>query len=219
MEPVKNTARMLALIAALFITLFSGPAFSSDDDNEVPNPQALPGPPPVRSWLDKSVTQIGGPFNLVDQDGRNVTEKDYGKYYKLVFFGYTSCPSECPMGLAKMVRSLQPLGKDADNIRILFISTDPARDKPDVMKKYIARFSSDRIIGLTGTNDNIAQVENEYRIFAEKAQDPRFPSYMVNHSTIIYFIAPDGKLLTVFNPADSTAIMAGKIRRSLGIPG
>ena len=188
---------------------------SSWSDDDVPNPQTLPGPPPVRSWLSSSVKEIGGPFSLTDQDGHHVTDQDYAKYYKLIYFGYTSCPSECPMALAKLVKALSIMGKDAENMRILFITTDPKRDTPDVMKKYLGRYWSNQTVGLSGTPKETMDVENKFRIYAEEATDPRYSGYMVDHSTVIYFTGPDGRLLTVFNPADSVAIIVGKLRRSM----
>ena len=99
------------------------------------------------------------------------------------------------------------MGKDAENIRILFITTDPKRDTPEVLKKYLGKYWSNQTVGLTGTNKEIADVENKFRIYAEKVNDPHFRAYIVDHSTGIYFTAPDGRLLRAFNPADSVPII------------
>jgi protein SCO1/2 len=183
---------------------------------KVPNPLTLPGAPPVINTLDlRQTKEIGGPFNLVDQDGKNVTEKDYEKYYKLIFFGYTNCPSACPMALTQLSRTLEMLGPYADKVRVLFITTDPARDTPEVMKNYLTHFKSDKIIGLTGSPEEIRKTENEFRIYAEGVDDPRMPSYTVNHSTIIYFTGFGTDLLEVMNTAESPPIMSGLMKRHL----
>jgi len=213
-----NTKTSRGLWAVIFLMALLCFPVSSRSDDDVPNPQTLPGPPPVRSWLNSSVKEIGGPFSLTDQDGRQVTDKDYDKYYKLTYFGYTTCPSECPMALAKLVKALSIMGKDAENIRILFITTDPKRDTPEVMKKYLGMYWSNQTVGLTGTPKETMDVENKFRIYAEEVNDPRFGHYTINHSTVIYFTGPDGRLLTVFNPADSVAIIVGKLKRSLKKP-
>jgi protein SCO1/2 len=185
-------------------------------NEKVPNPQTLPGPPPVRNTLDiRQVKEIGGPFNLVDQDGKKVTDKDYEKYYKLIYFGYTNCPATCPMGLTKLSKALTILGPYADKVRVLFITTDPTRDTPEVMKKYIANFKTDKIVGLTGSMDDIRTTENKFRIFAEVVNDPRRASYTINHSTIIYFTGFGKDLLEVMNTADSPPMMAGLMRQHL----
>src|ERR1035437_3364158 len=169
--------RLLLSMAALCLT--AGLCFpaSSRGADPAPPPAASSGLPPATTWIDTSTKEIGGSFSLTDQDGRRVTEKDYSHLYKLVFFGYTFCPGTCPMALTKLSRSLERLGKDADQIVILFITTDPERDKPDVMKKYLAKFSSRRIVGLTGTREEIEATEKKFRIFAEKVEDPRFKTY------------------------------------------
>jgi cytochrome oxidase Cu insertion factor (SCO1/SenC/PrrC family) len=183
---------------------------------DVPNPLTIPGPPPVQNTLDvRQTKEIGGPFSLVDHNGNKVTEKDYDKYYKLIFFGYTNCPSACPMALTKISQALAILGDKADKVKVLFITTDPKRDTPEVMKKYLANFKSDKIVGLTGTSDDIKKTESEFRIYAEGVDDPRFPSYTVNHSTIIYFTGFGTDLLQVMNTADSPAIMAGLMKQHL----
>ncbi len=183
---------------------------------KVPNPLTLPGLPPVLNVVDTRTTkEIGGPFSLVDQDGHAVTEKDYEKYYKLIYFGYTNCPSACPMALTKIARTLDRLGPDAEKIRVLFITTDPARDTPDVMKKYLEKFKSDKIVGLTGAFEEIRKTENEFRIFAEAVNDPRMSSYTINHSTIIYFTGHGKDLLGFMDPSDSPPVMASTIKQHL----
>ncbi|HTK84312.1 MAG TPA: SCO family protein [Patescibacteria group bacterium] len=187
-----------------------------DRTEKIPNPLTLPGPPPVINVIDVRTTkEIGGPFSLIDQDGRAVTEKDYEKYYKLIYFGYTNCPSECPMALTKISQVLTKLGPDAEKIRVLFITTDPGRDTPDIMKKYLAKFKSDKIVGLTGTFEDIRKTENEFRIYAEVVNDPRMPSYTVNHSTIIYFTGYGKELLDFMNTSDLPAVMVSLIRQHL----
>ena len=161
----------------------------------------LPGP---AQRAAEQAAGIGGPFNLVDGDGRAVTDQSFRGKYLLVYFGYTFCPDACPTTLAEVAGALDQLGSRADKLQPLFISVDPARDTPGVMKQYTAAFSP-RIEGLTGSADQIKQVAGEYRVYYARHQTgPKPDDYTMDHSSILYVMGPDGRFLGILR-ADEPA--------------
>lgn len=138
---------------------------------------------------------VGGPFSLIDNTGKHVTNKDYLGRYMLVFFGYTNCPDVCPAGLQVMSAALDKLGKRADEIVPVFITLDPAQDTPERMALYVKAFNP-RLVGLTGTESEIAAVAKAYRVYYQKVPDDKDPkSYTIDHSAIFYLMGKDGKLV------------------------
>jgi protein SCO1/2 len=133
----------------------------------------------------------------------------------LVDFGYTNCPDICPLGLALMTDVLEQLGPNADKVQPLFITVDPARDTAPVLKDYIGHFS-DRIIGLTGTKEEIAAAAKAYRVYYKVHGDPATdPNYPVDHSGFIYLMGRDGKFITHFTHETPADRMAETIRKAL----
>ena len=128
---------------------------------------------------------IGGPFSLIDDHGRPVTDAAYRGRWMLVFFGYTDCPEDCPLTLQKMATALNELGPLADRIAPLFITVDPARDTPDRLAGYLANFGS-RIIGLTGNSEQIAAAAKAYRVYYSPAEHEQSGIDLVSHSTLLY---------------------------------
>ena len=138
---------------------------------------------------------VGGPFSLIDQNGKRVTEKDFLGKYMLVFFGYTSCPDICPAGLQVMVAALDKLGHRADDIVPVFITLDPEQDTPQKLATYLKSFSP-RLVGLTGSASDIAAAAKAYRVFYQKVPDDKDPThYSIDHSAIFYLMGKDGTLL------------------------
>jgi protein SCO1/2 len=152
---------------------------------------------------------IGGPFTLTDQDGKKVTDADYAGQWKLVFFGFTSCPEVCPTTLNRISLTLKALGPLGDKLHPLFITVDPERDTPEVMKSYVDAFDK-RITGLTGTPAEIDAVAKAYRAFYQKV--PQGNDYTMDHSTLIYVMRPDGRYETLLRYDDSPAEMADKLK-------
>jgi len=148
--------------------------------------------------LSSGTALIGGPFELTDHNGKRVTDKDFLGKYLLIFFGFTYCPDVCPSELQVMSAALDQLGPEADNIQPIFISIDPARDTPELMKEYVANFHP-RLVGLTGSEDDIAKVAAVYRVYYAKPKGKENdPDYLMDHSSILYFMGPDGKFLKHF---------------------
>jgi protein SCO1/2 len=134
---------------------------------------------------------VGGPFTLMDQDGKTRTDQDFRGKFMLVYFGYTHCPDVCPLTLSVMAGALQELGASADRIVPIFVTVDPARDTPKIMREYVASFGP-RFVGLTGTPQQIARVAREYHVYYAK-QSPAHGGYEVNHSSVIYLMDTSGR--------------------------
>ena len=156
---------------------------------------------------------IGGPYALTDQDGKPRASTDFGDKYQLVYFGYTFCPDVCPTTLAVMSAALEKMGPDQDRIVPVFITIDPARDKPGILKKYLAAFGP-RFIGLTGTDEQIAKVEKEFRVYAKK-QPMAGGTYGMDHSSVIYLMGPDGNLISFFDEVTQPEELAKELKAKL----
>ena len=138
---------------------------------------------------------VGGPFTLIDQTGKHVTDKDYRGKYMLVFFGYTNCPDICPAGLQVMSAALDKLGKRAEDIVPVFITLDPARDTPERLATYVKSFNP-HLVGLTGSDADIAATAKAYRVYYLKVPDDKDPTrYTIDHSAIFYLMGKDGALV------------------------
>ena len=158
---------------------------------------------------------VGGPFTMVDQDGRQVTEKDFLGKYMLVFFGYTFCPDVCPTELQVMTAAIDQLGSAADRIQPVFVSIDPARDTPSVLKSYVQNFGS-RLIGLTGTADQVAGIARAYRVYYAKAGNASSADdYLMDHSSIIYLMGPDGRFVKHMAFTTDAAKLAAELKDAL----
>ena len=168
-------------------------------------------------WLGRGGTAslIGGPFSLEDGNGRQVTDRDFRGKYMLIYFGYTFCPDVCPTTLTDMADALDRLGPKADRLQPLFITIDPKRDTPAVVKQYAAAFSP-RLIGLTGSPEQIAQVANAYRVYyAEHRTGPGPGDYTMDHSSILYLMGPDGRFIAPIRADETAADMAADIAKSM----
>lgn len=135
-------------------------------------------------------TAIGGPFELVDQDGNNVTDRDFSDKASVIFFGYTSCPDACPTTLLDLSNWLRDLGADAERLNVLFISIDPERDTPARIKEYLSSFDP-RIHGLTGTPEQIATAAKAYRVSYERVE-LEGGDYTMDHTAAIYLMDRSG---------------------------
>lgn len=141
--------------------------------------------------------RIGGPFTLVNQDGKTVHDSDFAGKYRIVYFGYTYCPDVCPTDLTKIGAALRTLDKQAPataaKIVPLFITVDPERDGPAQLKQYVGNFHP-RLVGLTGKPEAIAQVAKAYAVAYMKQPTPS--GYLMGHTEVAYLMGPDGKPIT-----------------------
>lgn len=175
--------------------------------------------PGVPGQVQSGVADIGGPFSLITHDDVAVTDKDFEGRYKFIYFGYTFCPDVCPLGLLFMQDVLTQLGADGDAITPLFISIDPERDSPAVLKDYIASFHP-RLIGLTGTPEAVADVAAAYKMYYGKAPvadggTSKAGDYGIDHMNIFYLMGPDGAYLAHFISPTSPKETAARIRKHL----
>lgn len=151
--------------------------------------------------------RIGGPLALTTQDGRRLTEAELAGKYRLIYFGYTYCPDVCPIDLQKLMSGYRALERRnpaaAAKLQPIFVSVDPARDTPAQLKQYVTAFHP-RLIGLTGTEAEVAKVAKDYAIFYRRAGDPGARDYLVDHARLAYLMGPDGKPIALV-PHDGTA--------------
>lgn len=166
-------------------------------------------------WLTGATSgpSVGGPFTLVDDSGKTVTSRDFRGKYMLVYFGYTYCPDVCPTTLNSIAQAMKRLGEKANQVQPIFITVDPKRDSPTVLKQYVSAFSPS-LIGLTGTPAQITAVAKEYHVYyAKHVTGPGPNDYSMDHSSIIYLIGPDGKFIAPVAAGDSGAQMATDIAK------
>ena len=162
---------------------------------------------------------IGGSFSLVDQSGKRVTDKDFRGRYLLVFFGYTFCPDVCPSALQVISAALDQLGPAAGQITPVMISIDPARDTPEKMAAYVKSFHP-RMLGLTGSSEDVAAAIKAYRVYAKKVPDERNPAdYTMDHSSIVYLMGPSGELVTFSAEITKADQLAQQLRKGLAFKG
>lgn len=176
------------------------------------------GPTPVANsgviQVPKGAT-MGGPFELVDHNGRLVTTADFAGKFMLIYFGFTHCPDVCPTELQTMANALDMLGPDGERIAPVFITVDPERDTPEQLKGYVAAFHP-KMIGLTGAPQQIADVAKAYKIYYSKAQSASASGdYQVDHTSFVYLMGPDGSLRSLFRGGISDKAMATEIRNQL----
>jgi len=159
------------------------------------------------------IAAIGGPFKLTDQNGKVITEQDLKGHPFLVFFGFTHCPDVCPTTLFEVSEVMRALGPDAERARALFITVDPERDTPAVMKDYLSSFDP-HLSGLTGDPAEIAAVAKAYRVYFKKVPLDE-GGYTMDHTAIVYLMDKTGRFVSPFNLKRPTEAAAGDLRRYL----
>ncbi len=158
---------------------------------------------------------VGGPFKLINHHGESVTDESFRGKYMLVFFGYTYCPDVCPSELQVMSAALDRLESKAEDIVPIFITIDPERDTVKQMADYVSHFHN-KFIGLTGSPDAIQAAARAYRVFYSKSKDSESDSdYLMDHSSIVYFMDRNGAYITHFSFGTSPEKMAEKIARAM----
>jgi protein SCO1/2 len=154
---------------------------------------------------------IGGPFQLIDQNGKPFGDADLKGKWHLIFFGYTHCPDACPTALNEMSLALDRLGIKRDEVGVVFITVDPERDTPDVLKSYVQSFDAP-IVALTGSPEAVAQAAKAYRVFY--AKHPRGDGdYDMDHSAVIYVMNPEGRFTATFTPDSSADAIVQRLQK------
>jgi len=168
-----------------------------------------------RSGGGNAGVAIGGTFSLVDKDGHPFTDRNLLGRYALIYFGYTYCPDVCPTTLNSVGAALDLLGPQAARLRAVFITIDPQRDTPKVVGDYVAAFSP-RLLGLTGTPEQVAAVTDAYRVYAARHKTGPGPGdYTMDHSSLLYLMAPDGHFVAPIRADQTAAAMATEIKADM----
>lgn len=169
-------------------------------------------------WLEPSapqhkwqLTDVSGhlpnlQFSLIADDGKPVNENSYKGYIALLYFGFTHCPDECPVTLARLNEILNKLGKEGDHIKVLFVTIDPARDDPKTMREFINSFNSKNMVGLTGGKDDIKKLTKRYRAAYRPDKDN------IIHSNAIYIFDGQGSARLIATPEDSDEKIINDLR-------
>ena len=170
------------------------------------------GDPPIA----RQAADIHSAFSLLDGDGQTVTDADFDGAYLLVSFGFTSCPDVCPTALQTIGQAMDLLADDGDRVQPLFITLDPERDTPAVARDYAQAFHP-RLIGLSGSAEQIAGAAQSYRVYYTKVPtEDADDGYTIDHSPYVYLMGPDGAYLTHFSHATTAEDMAAGVLKVVG---
>ena len=151
--------------------------------------------PATTTFKNSDVTGLGyaRDFALNDQDGKPRTLADFKGKAVVIFFGYTHCPDVCPTTMAEMAAVMKQLGPDAERVQVLFVTLDPERDTPELLKHYVPAFDP-RFIGLSGDMGATARVAKEFRVFYQKVPGKEAGSYTMDHTAASYVFDPQGRV-------------------------
>lgn len=170
--------------------------------------------PPARPPLEGA--RIGGAFTLTDQNGKAVTERSFAGKYRIMYFGYTFCPDVCPTDVQAIGAAVKQLESSdpalAAKIVPVFVTVDPARDTPAVLKQFVSAFHP-RMVGLTGSDAQIATIKTEYAVYSSKGDASPGGGYLVNHSRQAYLMDPDGKPIALLPQEQGPDAVATEIKR------
>ena len=160
--------------------------------------------------------RVGGPFALIDQDGQPATERSFAGKYRLMYFGYTFCPDVCPQDMRNVGAGLKLLERSdpalAARVVPVFVTVDPERDTPPVLKQFVANFHP-RMIGLTGSADRVAAAEKAFAVDAEKGPAVPGGGYLMSHQNQVYLMDPDNRPLALVPADEGPQAVADEIRR------
>jgi protein SCO1/2 len=166
-----------------------------------------------RSVVAPASASIGGPFTLVDGNGKPFTDQQLRGKPFLAFFGFTHCPEVCPTTLFELTQIFHALGKDADRTAGIFITVDPERDTPQVMKDYLSNFDP-HLKGLTGDAKAIAAVAQSYRVYYKKVPLDG-GGYTMDHTALVYLMDKQGRFIAPFNTKRPPDVAAADLRKYL----
>ncbi|MEX4009891.1 SCO family protein [Neoaquamicrobium sediminum] len=198
------SGRIVGLIAAAVLAIVMTLAAFSIliDSRRTPAPQST------------GVATVGGPFTLSGTEGQEVTEKDLLGKPSAVFFGFTFCPDVCPTTLFELASLMEQLGSDADRINFVFVSVDSGRDGPKEMKEYLGAFD-DRIIGLTGTEEQIDVVTKAYKVYYARVP-VEGGDYTMDHTASVLLMDSNGQFFGTMAYEEASDVMLAKLKRLIG---
>jgi protein SCO1 len=195
----ENASRVMLLLAAFLGGLFLFFGAIIFVTGRAPSP------------VGPAVAAVGGPFHLEDQNGKPVSDQDLKGRPFLVFFGFTHCPDICPTTLFEMSQLMHTLGPDADRTAAVFITVDPERDTPAVIKDYLSNFDP-HLRGLTGDQASINAALKAYRVYAKKVPLDN-GDYTMDHTALVYLMDKDGRFVAPFNVNRTPEAEAADLRR------
>ncbi|MDQ0327057.1 protein SCO1/2 [Rhodopseudomonas julia] len=167
--------------------------------------------PPERLQQSVGVAAIGGPFTLVDEEGRTVTAEDFRGKPTVIYFGFTFCPDVCPTTLYELSGLIKRLGDDAEKLNFVFVSVDWERDGPEKMKDYVSAFDP-HIRGLSGNEQQIEEIAKAYKIYYKKVPTED-GDYTIDHTASVYLMDQDGKFVGTLNYGEDSDSMFAKLKR------
>jgi protein SCO1/2 len=197
--PIRSIVRPLAAALLLALSACSGGGSA-----------AGAGDPPLAG------AAIGGDFTLVDKAGKPVRYADFAGKYRVLYFGYTFCPDVCPLDLQNLMKGYRTFAKAhgdlAAKIQPIFVSIDPARDKPAIMGQYTAAFGP-QLLGLTGTPDQVAVAAKAFAVYYQKRDGSSPDAYLMDHSRAAYLMDPQGKPLALLPVDKDGASVAAELAK------
>jgi protein SCO1/2 len=202
---LSRLVRRLAIAALAALALLPVPRLHAED---------APSAAQLMDDLMWARGPIGAPFALTDHDGKRRTDAEFRGKLMVIYFGYTNCPDICPADLTSIALALDQLGDAADAVQPVFITLDPERDTPADLAAYVTAFHP-RLIGLTGTPDDIRKVATAYKIYYVKAGNAGGADYAVDHSAFIYLVGGDGRYLGFLPPSTTPERLSDVIRQML----
>lgn len=184
---MKRSTAILAISCLLLATAIGGAALLFAPDNSNTN------------VVSSGTALVGGPFEATNQDGKRVSDKDFLGKHTLFYFGYTFCPDVCPAELQVVSAALSDIESAREKFNLAFVTVDPARDTPEIMKQYVTHFWPGTT-GLTGSAEDIRKIAAAYRVYYSRPDGEAGDqdSYLMDHSSIIYLMGPDGKFVRHF---------------------
>lgn len=207
--------RSLALASYVAAAVLSGAAAVSFGQERA-FPAEAAGREEAARLMNELMTDkpVGGPFTLTDAEGRKRSLASFRGKVVLLYFGYTYCPDVCPTDLLEIARLMKAMGRDAAKLQPLFVTLDPERDTPQVLRAYAAAFHP-RLIALTGSVEEVRKVATSWKTWFGKVQPPDGRPYLIDHTAFTYLIDREGKYLAYFPPGTSGERMAELVREVL----
>jgi len=170
---------------------------------------------PIVPAFETGSPSIGGPFSLIDHDGGRVNDRSWSGQVLVVYFGFMHCPAICPTELQSIAAAVDALGPAGAKVQPLFVTIDPERDTPAALKEHVGLFHP-RMIGLTGSAEEIAAVAKAYRVYYKKIDEPDSQAgYTMDHSGLVYVMNPAGKSVAIFRPGVAPEALAQRLKSLL----
>lgn len=173
---------------------------------------------PQYKAIDLTGADYARDFQLTDHNGQPRTLKDFRGKLVVLFFGYTQCPDVCPTSMAELSEAKKLLGADGDKLQGLFVTVDPDRDTPDVLKAYMANFDP-TFLALRGTPEQLAEMAKEYKVYYKKAEGKTPTSYTMDHSAASYVYDTQGRLRLYTRYGSGAQALASDLKLLLGQQG